>query len=82
MGHAVLEYGHNRRTQIMTAKKKTATNPETSDPCFKYVQQVCFDTGHAILEYYNQNPWPQHAHDKDPCLMAWAWSGRSSKYPS
>ena len=32
-GHAVLEFGHNPRPQILMTKKKTATSPETFDTC-------------------------------------------------
>ena len=50
-GHAVLEYGHNPGPQILLAKKKTATSPETSDAILKKkVQQVRLDSENPILE--------------------------------
>ena len=39
-------------------KKKTATSPETSDRAQTNVQPMCYDTGHAVLEY-GHSPRPQ-----------------------
>ena len=41
-GHAALGYGHSPGPQILLAKKKTATSPETSDAIWKKGAAVAF----------------------------------------
>ena len=79
--HALLEYGPTPTLQILNAKKKTATRPETFEPSQKCVQGVCLDTEHATLELSQTKPLPQKTHVKYPCLVAWAGSGGGYQCP-